>query len=277
MKTHATISALHVYPVKSCAGLDVPRVRLSQSGLSHDRHWLIVRPNGRFVTQREFPRLALIRARVVGGILELAAPGMPPIRVQAGGDRDARGVTIWRDNCSGIDQGDEGAAWLQKFLGIDLRLVEFDVIQERLTDPEWSQGLHAVTEFSDGYSLLVISEASLDDLNTRLAAPLPMNRFRPNIVIRGVDAYDEDHIHELSADGVKLRLVKPCVRCVVTTTDQQQGVVRGDEPLRTLKTYRWNAQLRGIAFGQNALLAQGAGVELAVGQQLAIAWKSRSG
>jgi uncharacterized protein YcbX len=273
MKTQATISALHVYPVKSCAGLDVPRVRLSQSGLIHDRHWLIVRPNGRFVTQREFPRLAVIRARVVDGILELAAPDMQPIRVPAGGDCDARGVTIWRDSCSGIDQGDEVAAWLQKFLGADLRLVEFDVIQERITDPQWSQGLHAITEFSDGYSLLVISEASLHDLNARLAAPLPMNRFRPNIVIRGVEAYDEDRIHELWADGLRLRLVKPCIRCVVTTTDQQTGVVCGDEPLRTLKTYRWDAHLRGVAFGHNALLVQGAGAELAVGQQLSIAWK----
>ena len=128
-------------------------------------------------------------------------------------------------------------------------------------------------EFSDGFPLLVISEASLEDLNSRLPEPLPMNRFRPNIVLAGIEPYDEDRIADLHADGIRLRISKPCTRCSITTTDQMRGVVAGDEPLRTLKTYRWSKELRGMMFGQNTLVVSGAGRELHVGQIFDIEWK----
>ena len=129
------------------------------------------------------------------------------------------------------------------------------------------------TEFSDGFPMLVISRASLAELNSRLPKALPMERFRPNLVIDGVGAYDEDRMHELRADGVTIRIVKPCLRCAITTTDQQKGERDGVEPLQTLKTFRFDAQQRGVAFGQNAIPIEGVGGELRVGQAFQITWK----
>ena len=140
-----------------------------------------------------------------------------------------------------------------------MRLVRFDPGAPRVCSPEWTPGAHAVTEFSDGFPILVISRASLADLNARLPQALPMERFRPNVVIDGVKAYDEDRIHELRAGPVTLRIVKPCTRCSITTTDQQRGAVDGAEPLQTLKEYRYDSKLRGVMFGQNAIIVDGVG------------------
>ena len=136
-----------------------------------------------------------------------------------------------------------------------------------MCSPEWTPATRAVTEFSDGFPILVISRASLAELNSRLPKPLPMERFRPNVVIDGVEAYDEDRIHELRAGEVTLRIVKPCTRCSITTTDQQAGAVDGVEPLKTLKEYRFDRELRGVAFGQNAIVGRtGLARRLRVGQ-----------
>ena len=132
-------------------------------------------------------------------------------------------VVIWRDTCRGIDQGEAVAAWLTSFLGEQLRLVAFDGRRERVSSPQWTGATHAVTEFADAFALLAISEGSLADLNGRLTRALPMDRFRPNIVLAGIDAYDEDRIHELRLDGLCLRVVKPCMRCSITTTNQRDG------------------------------------------------------
>ena len=152
--------------------------------------------------------------------------------------------------------------------------MKFDPATPRECSPEWTPGTRAVTEFSDGFPMLVISRASLADLNSRLPKALPMARFRPNIVIDGVGAYDEDRIHELRADDVALRIVKPCTRCSITTTDQETGERDGEEPLATLKTYRFDAALRGVLFGQNVIAAQRSrrGASGGTGQ-LEIVWK----
>ena len=155
---------------------------------------------------------------------------------------------------------------LSRFLETELRLVRFDPDHPRRCAPEWTPGATAVTEFSDGFPILVISRASLAELNSRLPAPLPMERFRPNIVVDGLDAYDEDRVHELRGDGVAIRIVKPCMRCSITTTDQQKGERDGVEPLQTLKTFRFDPSLRGVAFGQNAIPITGVGQTLSVGQ-----------
>jgi uncharacterized protein YcbX len=225
------------------------------------------------VTQRELPRLALIEAHTDAATLQVQAPGMPPLTVQREAAGVARAITVWKFDGSGIDCGDEAAAWFSRLLETELRLVMFDVEVPRLCDPAWTPDTPAVTEFSDGFPILVISEASLDDLNSRLPRKLPMQRFRPNIVIDGVAAYDEDRIHELVAGEVRLRLVKPCTRCAITTTDQDSGTRDGDEPLRTLKSYRFDAQLRGVLFGQNAIIVSGVGQQLAVGDRFTIRWK----
>ena len=270
----ATITALNIYPVKSCRGIALEAARLGATGFDDDRHWMLVRPGGRFVTQRELPRMALIGTAVDAGALKLTAPGMPALSVARDAGADSLEVTVWKFTGRGIDCGDAAAAWVTKYLETPLRLVRFDPGTPRECSAEWTQDTRAVTEFSDGYPILVVSRASLADLNSRLPQALPMERFRPNIVIDGVGAYEEDRIHELRAGGVTLRLVKPCTRCSITTTDQQAGAVDGVEPLATLKTYRFDRELRGVLFGQNAIPVSGIGQTLRVGQPLEVALKA---
>ena len=242
-----------------------------------DREWMVVDARGRFVTQRELPRLALVSAVVEGGALTLAARGagsvaLPP-RMPG---EDSREVIVWRSNVRGIDQGDAAARWMSAFLGAGVRLVRFDDAKPRLCNPDFAGDSGAHTLFADGYPLLVIGQASLDDLNLRLAgkgAPaLPMNRFRPNVVIDGLDAFDEDHVDTLTAGNVTLKLVKPCARCKVTTTDQATARV-GVEPLPTLSTYRRDDRLAAVLFGMNAIVVAGAGGTLAVGTRATIDYR----
>jgi uncharacterized protein YcbX len=270
----ATVAALNIYPVKSCRGIALEAARLGAAGFDDDRHWMLVRPGGRFVTQRELPRMALIGTAVDAGALKLAAPGMPALSVARDAGADSLEVTVWKFTGRGIDCGDAAAAWVSKYLDTPLRLVRFDPGTPRECSAEWTKDTRAVTEFSDGYPILVISRASLADLNSRLPQALPMERFRPNLVIDGVGAYEEDRIHELRAGGVTLRLVKPCTRCSITTTDQQAGAVDGVEPLATLKTYRFDRELRGVLFGQNAIPVVGIGQTLRVGQPLEVILKA---
>jgi uncharacterized protein YcbX len=278
-----TLAALNVYPVKSCRGIALESAKVTGAGLEHDREWMIVTPEGRFLTQREEPRLARIAVALGEDALVLSAEGAGVLRVAldspasgAGGsgtsgaqpDRRAVAVTVWRDHCRAVDEGAEAADWLTALLGHPLRLVRFDPAQDRPSDPAWTGGLRALNRFSDGFALLAISTASLEDLNGRLATPLPMNRFRPNLVLEGLPPYGEDGIADLAAGELRLRRVKPCTRCIVTTTDQDSGVRDGDEPMRTLKTYRWDPALKGVAFGQNFIVVAGDGGRLEVGMEL---------
>jgi uncharacterized protein YcbX len=268
----ASITSLHVYPIKSCRGTSLETATVTPLGLADDRHWMLVRPNGRFVTQRELPRMALIGVRARPEGLTLSAPGMPELFVPRAAAGESRPVIIWKFEGFGLDCGSEAAAWVTKFLQTPLSLVAFDTEAPRTCSEEWTQGVHAGTEFADGFPILVISRASLADLNSRLEKALPMERFRPNVVIDGVAAFDEDRIHELRAGEVTLRLVKPCARCSITTTDQRIGEVDGVEPLRTLKEYRFDRTLRGVTFGQNAIVTAGAGSHLHVGDRFNITW-----
>jgi uncharacterized protein len=270
---HATVSALQVYPIKSCRGIQLDAARLTATGLADDRHWMLVRPGGRFVTQRELPRMALIATALSERAIALTAPGMPPLSVAREQSGDSAIVTVWGFTGRGIDCGEEAAHWGTSFLGTPLRLVRFDGSAPRECSAEWTGDLRAVTEFSDGFPILVISRASLADLNSRLPSALPMERFRPNLVLDDVAAYDEDRIHELRADGIAIRIVKPCTRCAITTTEQSTGERDGVEPLATLKSYRFDSQLRGVTFGQNAIITRGVGAMLRVGQKLELAWK----
>jgi uncharacterized protein len=269
----ARLDGLFVYPVKSCRGIARDSAQVEPTGLAGDRHWMLVRPNGRFVTQRELPRMALIATAVESGALTLSSADGGSVSVPADAGRDALAVTVWKFTGQGIDCGDEAARWVTEFLGTALRLVRFDATHPRVCSPEWTPGATAVTEFSDGFPMLVISRASLAELNSRLPRALPMERFRPNLVIDGVDAYAEDRIHELRAGDVAIRIVKPCTRCSITTTDQDRGAVDGVEPLATLKTYRHDRELKGVTFGQNAIPAAGVGATLRVGQDFEVVWK----
>ena len=276
----ARIAALNVYPVKSCRGLGLAEARVAVRGLvagtgastAWDREWLVVDPDDRFVTQREIPTLALVATSIERGALVLATAARPPLEISLAPLQGAtREVVVWGSVIRARDAGDEAAAWFTSALGCEVRLVRFDPAHRRLCNPIWAGESGAHTAFADGYPVLVISEASLEDLNDRLAnagsPALPMNRFRPNIVLSGLEAYGEDHIDTLCVDGIVLKLVKPCARCQITTTDQATGRV-GAEPLRELGAYRMNERVGGVAFGMNAIVVAGEGRALSVGMDV---------
>jgi uncharacterized protein YcbX len=271
---NAVVTALNVYPVKSCAGIPLHEAVVLDAGLAHDRQWLVVTPDGRFVTQREQPRLALVGTAIDAGRLVLRFPDGARVAVAPGEAARRRDVVVWDDRCSGLDCGDEVAGRLAGLLGRAVRLVEFDASVPRLKRSPWLADAVATLRYPDGYPILLISAESLDDLNARLPAPLPMNRFRPNVVVRGLGAFGEDRVRELRAGALRLQPVKPCTRCTITMTDQVSAAVDPAEPLRTLKTYRWDRELRGITFGQNVAIAGGVGTTLRVGQELEVDWRA---
>ena len=261
-----TLVSIHSYPVKGCRGLDHATARLTPAGLEHDREWMFATPDGRFITQRDEPRLACIDAQVRDGALHLGAEGAGAVAVPLERDGPRRRVRVWNDECGAIDQGDASAGWITALLGREVRLLRFDPAVPRPSDPAWVGDLDAPNRYSDGFPLLVASLASLADLNARLEVPVPMERFRPNLVFDGLPPWGEDDLGEFACGEVRLRVVKPCTRCIVTTTDQRTGERCGDEPVRTLRSFRWNAELRGVVFGQNAVVVDGAGAMLEVGQ-----------
>ena len=261
------VAALWVYPVKSCAGIEWPAgaaLAVSARGPALDREWMVVDEAGRFVTQRDAPRLALVRCALEPGALVLGAPGAPALRIPLSPQGAGRRVQCWAAACEALDQGEAAAGWFGALLGAPRRLVRMAPGFERVVDPERSPA-RALTAFTDGYPFLVIGETSLADLNRRLAEPLPMNRFRPNLVVRGAAAYAEDGWRRLRGGGVEIELVKPCDRCAVTTTDQATGA-RGPEPLATLARYR--RVPGGVLFGQNGV-HRGTG-ELRVGDPIEV-------
>ena len=268
----ARIASLHVYPVKGCRGIDVDRADVAVTGLvtqgAGDREWMVVDGDRRFLTQRELPRLALVTVDVTPDGLRLAAPHMRPCEVAFDAHRDSRDVVVWRSTVLGADCGDAAADWISDWLARDVRLVRFDRARTRECNREFAGDSGAHTMFADGYPILVANAASLAELNARLVArghaALPMNRFRPNVVIDGAKAFDEDHIDTIAVGDVLLRLVKPCTRCQVTTTDQATARV-GVEPLPTLGEFRMDGKLDGVTFGVNAIVVEGEGRSLAAG------------
>ena len=268
----ATVASLHVYPVKSCRGITLETSPVVERGLAFDREWMIVDGDGRFVTQRDLPHLALIEPSLTSATLELEAPGTSRLTVPLKLDGPVRQVIIWHDTVAAIDQGDEAAAWLSSALRLPLRLVRFDLAARRRCNVTYVGDSGAHTAFADAYPLLILSEASLADLNSRLEEPLPMNRFRPNVVLSGIDAYDEDHFDEIRLGSLAFKLVKHCTRCQITTTDQSTTIV-GTEPLATLAGYRMNDALGGVTFGMNAIVASGAGLAINRGDRASCAFR----
>jgi uncharacterized protein YcbX len=233
---------------------------------------------GQFLTQRQLPRMALIAPALVPGALMVNAPGQPTLKLPLNGF-DLRqpdvAVKVWKHECLAFDAGKEAGEWFSAWLGRRVRLVRFDSAHERGSDPQWTGGLVALNRFSDGYPILIISEASLDDLNDRLAEigrePLPMNRFRPNIVLGRTGPYDEDHVETLTAPGVVLKPVKPCPRCPIPSIDQATGEF-GPDPLDVLSQYRNEQRTGGVVFGQNAIALEGHGRSLKLGDELTETW-----
>lgn len=272
------IARLFVHPVKSCAGTEVQEAVLTEAGLELDRAWMVVDAQGVFLSQRTLPRMALVRPQAEGAGLVLRAPGMPALHLEDGLAQEPARVTVWKDTVPALDMGEAAARWLGTFLGQPCRLVRFDPAHRRLSSMHWTGGLEALNRFSDGFPVLVASDASLADLNQRLRAAghaaVGMERFRPNVVLGGVEAFDEDRVESLriaTGDGqeAQLQLVKPCARCPIPDIDPATAESHpsvGD----TLRTFRQDKRLDGaITFGMNAIVRQGAGQVLRVGQPVA--------
>ena len=259
------LASLHLYPIKSCAGIGVDQALLVETGLELDRAWMLVDEHAEFVSQRELPRLALIRPALGRHDLVVRAPGMLALHLALDSAEGATRVRVWDDSVAAYDMGDLAAQWFSDFAGKPLRLVRFDPEQKRLSDRRWTGEIEAENAFSDGFPLLVVSSASLEELNRRLgqrgAAPVEMARFRPNLVLDGLDAHGEDFIDEVrfqtSEGAVRLRLVKPCARCRIPDVDPATGE-RGAEPGATLASYRADDRIGGgVTFGMNAVIVEG--------------------
>ena len=269
-----TILSLTIYPIKSCAGILLEQATLSDTGLSfagvHDREWMLVDSEGQFLTQREYPQMATIRPEIGNDGLLVHAPGRPPLLLRQAADAAPQTVTIWEEDFTALDCGDEIASWFSQTLGLACRLVRSDAQTQRFASQKWTGGKLVPTRFSDGYPILLTATASLDDLNQRLEkngrAHLPMNRFRANIALDGIDAFEEDYAENFEiGEHIQLRPVKPCPRCPMPSVDQLTGEV-GPDPLDILQTYRANPLVDGgITFGMNVIVENGLGLHLHVG------------
>jgi len=254
-----SLSALYCYPLKSAAGIALDRAQLEPRGLQYDRRWMVIDAENTFVSQRSEPRLARIQPHLMDTsyalpTLQLRAPDMPVMDVPLIASGSSVPVHVWEDTVTAVTVNTEVDVWLSEVLAQPVRLVYLPDDSHRPIDPDFTQvGAHNEVSFADGYAVLVVSEASLEDLNTRLDTPIPMNRFRPNVVVHGCAPYAEDDWTTLQAGDTRLSLVKPCGRCVVTTTDQET-LERSPEPLRTLATYRKQGSY--VMFGQNAVVMQ---------------------
>lgn len=243
------LTELWRYPVKSMRGSCHSAMQVTPRGFERDRHWMLVDPQGRFITQRQLPKMALINTHLSNDELSLSLDNGESLRVYAGPSDETIAVTVWGDSCQAQAVNPEVDHWLSEFLETPCRLVAFPMQQVRAVDPQYALPQDQVG-FADGFPFLLISQGSLDGLNARLDAPLPMQRFRPNLVVTGCEPHAEDDWKRLRIGDIEFRVVKPCSRCPIPTIDPQTAT-RGAEPLRTLRTYRyWDNR---IWFGQNLL------------------------
>ena len=278
----AVISRLYVYPVKSCAGVRVAQALLTQTGLEFDRAWMVVDASGNFLTQRELPRMALIKPQLKTYEMVLRAPGMLALHIALDQVEAPVRVRLWKDEVAAYDMGPIAAQWFSDFLGTPARLVRFDPSHKRISSLQWTGGIEALNQFNDGFSVLVISEASLDQFNEKLAArghaAVGMERFRPNIVlgnpVEGGEMlpHDEDRLDLLQiATGqgaVQLKPVKPCPRCPIPNIDPMTAL-GSPEVGDLLQSYRQDARVNGaVTFGMNAIVLQGVDHLLRVGQSV---------
>jgi uncharacterized protein len=254
------VSALYFYPLKSCGGIALEVAEINRRGIRGDRALMVVGLAGRFITQREQPRLAQVQPVIrADRTITITAPNMPEISLKIDDTGKRSAVEIWSDTCIGVDQGDAIAAWFSAFLGIACRIVSMPEDYVRPVNPQYATRPEDQVAFADGYPLLLVSESSLVDLNARMQEPLPMDRFRPNIVVKGTLPYVEDMWRKICIGHVAFHIVKACQRCPITTTDQATAVV-GKEPLKALATYR-RAQ-KGVIFGQNLIHAHEGTIQL---------------
>lgn len=277
------IDQLWIYPIKSCAGIAVRQARLLRHGLQWDRHWMVVDADGDFLTQRSHPRMALIRPQITDRHLVLHAPDQDSIEIPLLAQGQACRARVWDDTVQAWDLGEWAQPvrrWLSQVLGTNCRLVRFDPAQDRQASERWVQAGEAPVHFADGYPLLLLSQAAVDELNQRLArageATVDARRFRPNIVISGMEAHDEDRVEELELldqPGLSLRPCKPCTRCPIPDIDPDTAIP-GTSVGHQIRGYRQDSRVGGaITFGMNAVVqglpeGQDSATVLTLGQSL---------
>ena len=249
------VESLHIYPVKGLRAVDLNAGMLEPRGFAYDRRWMLVDENGRFLTQREQPKLATLGAEVTAEGLRISNGADSIVIAKPAADALRLPVTLWKQPIEGYLAARDAQAWFAAFLGIPCRLVYQGDLPRAASTQYAAEGTQV--SYADGFPLLVTVTASLGDLNKRMQKSLPMNRFRPNLVISGAAAWAEDSWKKIRVGSIVLDIVKPCLRCVVTTTDQQTGAKENNEPLATLKDFRLLRQpgLTGVVFGQNAVPA----------------------
>ncbi len=271
---NTTVSSLFLYPIKGCRGVALREATLTTTGLEvdgiGDREWVIVDADGEFLSQREYPQMALVEVRMTPSSLRIKAPGMLQLEVPFDSEGDVVTAQVWDDRVSAVTQGEIADAWFTNYLGRPARLLRFDPEHVRLASHRWTGKDDAPYKFADAFPLLVTGEASVADLNARLAKAnqpaVGMERFRPNIVLAGLDAYEEDYVRQLRLGDATLRLVKPCARCSVPGVDPATGEASTIVP-DLLATYRARTQgePQGVMFGVNGIVVAGAGATLRVG------------
>lgn len=251
----ANLTSIHIYPLKSGAALALSEADLEPRGLADDRRWMVVDESGKFVTGRQQSRLTLIRAQASAAGLTLTAPGMPALHVAAPTHGARIDTEVWGAAVAPLLADESAHAWISAYLGAPHRLVHMDAACVRRLKAKYDGrfGLDSdEMSFADGFPLLLISQASLDGLNAKLAQPVPMLRFRPNLVVGGTAAHAEDGWRRIRVGACEFEVAKPCIRCVFTTVDFERGERDpGGEPLRTLTQYRRTPD--GVAFGQNLI------------------------
>ncbi|MGI9279845.1 MAG: MOSC domain-containing protein [Endozoicomonas sp.] len=253
--THSslTVSHLAIHPVKSLKKMSVEQAVIDRMGFVNDRRWMVVEPGGKFITQRHYPNMALIEAIPGSKGLTLSAPGMAELIItdpEQLTQKVEMDVEVWKDELKALDAGEAASQWLSEFLGLPCRMVKFSEQVHRQVDLRFASEGDS-TGFADGFPFLLTTEASLQELNGRLDSPVTMDRFRPNIVIQGAEAYAEDSWNRIKIGEVVFQVAKPCSRCVMTTVDPKTGEKTGKDPLMTLSRYRRTEM--GVIFGQNLI------------------------
>jgi MOSC domain-containing protein len=265
-----TVRDLFIYPLKSGRAIPQTSVRLASTGFQWDRHWMAASPGSQvFMSQRTEPRLALIEPEIDADALTLRAPGLTPLRVPLQPQGDAKPAEVWKNAVSALDQGDDAAAWLSRVIGKEARLLRISPVLDRKASPEYAGTTPAPVTFTDGFPILVVNLASLAHLNRRMPEPIGMERFRPNVVLEGLEPFAEDRIGAIYIGDITLRLVKPCTRCVITATDQRTGEL-STNPLPILRQFRFDKALMGVTFGENAIIEAGVGTTLVRGAACAV-------
>ena len=281
------ISEINVYPIKSLKGISVDSTTVEERGLRFDRRWMLTTPEGMFFTQREFPEMATISVAVESGRLKVESEALGQLSIPFEPDRGHRQkVTVWQSVCEGLVYNGEVSEWFSDAIGIKCQLVFMPDSSRRSVNPIFDRN-DDVVSFADGYPLMLLGEASLAELNDRIAGrveefqPLPMNRFRPNLVVTGSEAFAEDDWQKIRVGEAVFRSTKPCERCVITTVDQSRGEFDGKEPLATLATFRMakdvipdryerlGVSANGVLFGQN-LIAETPGAVIKVGDEIEV-------